>query len=47
MGSGYDRRGPLPARRTLALVDARTRQWVVLGTLVLLMVIVVLGAAFG
>jgi hypothetical protein len=47
MGSGYDRRGRRLARRTLAPVDARTRQWVVLGTLVLLMVLVVLGAAFG
>jgi hypothetical protein len=47
MGSGYGRQGRARARRTLALVDARTRQWVVLGTLVLLVVLVLIGAALG
>jgi len=36
--------GGIASRRTLASVDARTRQWVVLGTLVLLVVLVVAGS---
>jgi hypothetical protein len=44
MGSRLTALGFAVARRTLADVDARTRQWVVLGTLVLLVVLVVAGA---
>jgi hypothetical protein len=44
MGSRLTAPALTAARRTLAGVDARTRQWVVLGTLVLLVVLVVAGA---